>query len=62
MTDGIQGADLTSASSVHIYRCFAGDDVTKMVDDFGAGDAVIAECYQGSIGAGSGGVLVTATT
>ena len=62
MTIGIRGSDLTSASSVAVIANFFGDDVTKGVDDFGSGDAYLAENYQASIGAGSGGAIVTAIT
>jgi len=62
MTDGIIGSDLTSASSVAFIGNFFGDDVTVPIDDFGSGDAYIAENYKGSVGGGSGGVLITAIT
>lgn len=62
LTDGIIGTDITSASSVLISDNRFGDDVSVAIDDFGAGDAIIVENYQGSIGGGSGGVLVTAIT
>ena len=62
MTDGVTGSDMTSASSVHFQGNFFGDDVTVPIDDFASGDAVLAENYQGSIGGGSGGALITAIT
>ena len=62
MTIGHRGTDLTSASAVHFYWNFYGDDVTVPIDNFGAGDAVIAENYKASIGAASGGALITAIT
>lgn len=62
MTDGVTGSDMTSASSVVFIGNFFSDDVTVPTDDWGAGDAVLAENYQGSIGGGSGGALITAIT
>lgn len=62
MTIGIRGSDLTSVSSVAFIGNFFSDDVTVAIDDYGAGDAVVAENYKGSIGGGSGGALVTVIT
>lgn len=62
LTAGCRGTDITSASAVHFYGNFFGDDVTVPIEDFGAGDAVLVENYKGSIGGGSGGVLITAIT
>lgn len=62
MTIGIRGTDVGSVSVVHFYGNFFSDNVTKGVDDYGAGDAVISENYKGSIGGGSGGAIVTAIT
>lgn len=62
MTIGIRGTDLTSASSVGIFKNFFGDDVTVPIDDYGAGDAYISENYKASIGVASGGVLWSSIT
>jgi hypothetical protein len=62
ITIGIRGTDITSPSSVGIFRNFFGDDVTVPIDDWGAGDAYIAENYKAQVGAAAGGVLWSSIT
>lgn len=62
MTVGIEGADLTTGSSVFISDNRFGSLVTKGVDTFGAADAEISENYDFGVGSADGGVLVTAIT
>ena len=63
MTKAITGVDSGSASGIGILRCFGSDDVSKLVDDFGAGDAYIAGNYISVLGdLVAGQSLVTAVT
>ena len=62
MTIGIRGTDVTSVSSTGILRNFFGDDVSTPIDDYGAGDAFIAQNYKASVGVASGGLLWSSTT
>ena len=62
ITNGILGTTGGEVSMAHMLRCYFADSVTKGIDGYDAGDAEIAECYQSGVGAGDGGVLVTATT
>jgi len=62
MTVGIDGTGATLASGVWIHDNRAGSLVTKLVDNFDAGEAEISENYDSGVGAADGGVLVTAIT
>jgi hypothetical protein len=62
MTAGIDGTGATVASGVSVIRCIFSDLVTVAVDNFDAGEAELAECYQSGVGATDGGVLITAIT
>jgi len=62
ITNGVLGTTGGEVSMAHFLRCYFADSVTKGIDGYDAGDAEIAECYQAGVGAGDGGVLVTATT
>jgi len=60
MTVGISGTGATLASSVTVLRCIFSDIVSTAVSLFDAGEAELAENYQSGVGAGDGGVLLTA--
>lgn len=62
MTVGIDGTGATLASGVQITDNRAGSLVTKLVDNFDAGEAEISENYDAGVGAADGGVLITAIT
>ncbi len=62
LTAGVNGTGATITSGVFITRCMFADSVTVAIDNFGAGQAEIAENYQLGLGAADGGVLITAIT
>lgn len=62
ITNGCLGTTGGEVSMAHFIRCTFADSVTKGIDGYDAGDAECVECYQSGVGAGDGGVLVTATT
>ena len=55
ITKAINGVDSGTASGIGIFRCYGSDDVTRLVDDFGTGDAYISQNYLSSVGASVGG-------
>lgn len=59
---GINGETGGEVSMLLASHCNFADSVTNPVDSYDAGDAEIVECYQAGLGAGDGGVLITATT
>lgn len=62
ITFGVSGTGATISSGVLFEDGRAGAGVTKMIDNYDAAEAELVECYQASIGGGSGGVLITAIT
>lgn len=62
LSAGVNGTGATIASGVLVTRCMFADSVTVAIDNFDAGECEIAENYQLGVGAGDGGVLITAIT
>jgi len=62
MTVGVDGTGASLASGVWIHDNRAGSLVTKLVDNFDAGEAEISENYDSGVGATDGGTLVIAIT
>lgn len=62
MTKTIIDTGTSAAGGVNVAHCLFGVNTTKAVDDFSAGEAVIAENYIFTIGAGTGGTRIAAIT
>ena len=62
ITNGCLGTTSGDVDQAYFTMNHNSVGVTKMVDGYDGGDAVIAVNYIGTIGTGSGGTLVTVTT
>ncbi len=62
ITAAVSGTNASVSSAVLFSYNFFGAGTTVAIDNFGAAEAEIVENYRGSIGGGSGGVLITAIT
>ena len=62
ITNGCLGTTGGIAEMAFFIGNHNSTDVTKLVDGYDAGDACVAVNYIGTVGGGTGGTLVTATT